>query len=189
MEEYTTLKAEKIAAEKLVEARKEDHVDAKEERQAGRVETKELMGHLVEMAKGALKGQHTMGMALTPSIEGSRSRPHRPPSSQGSEYYEDSEEQAPAPALSLLKAPQPMPALLPPRPVGGGAQQTLAACPPGGGAHTLSAKVQAIRDFLDISQPQPKAALMEAATQMGMSTEGPLPALADALIAALGITL
>jgi hypothetical protein len=193
MEEYTTLKAEKIAAEKLVEARKGDHVDAKEERQTGRTETKELMGHLVDMAKGALKGQHTMamGMALTPSLERSRPRPLRPPSSQGSEYYEEYyEDQAPAPAPSLLNAPQPMPALLPP---GGGAPQgaplTLMAAPPGGGAHSLLAKVQAIRDVLQIAQTQPKVALMEAATQMGMSTEGPLPALADALIAALGITL
>lgn len=177
VEEYTTLKAEKIAAERLVSARKEDQAEAKEERKAGRTEAQELVGHLVSMAKGALSAQHRMGMALTPSSEGSRPRLLRAPSSQGSECYEDQEDPAPAPAAapapSLLKGPQPMPALL----------------PPGGGAPSLLTKVQAIRDFLQIAQPQPKVALMEAAAQMGMPTEGPLPALADALIAALGITL
>ena len=175
IEDYTNLKAEKLAAEKLVTARQEDKVEIKEERDAGRTETKELISHLVDMAKGALSAQHKMGMALTPSSEGSRPRLLRPPSSQGSEFYEEHyEEHAPAPAPALLQAPPPMPALLPPG-------------PPGGGAHTFL--VQAIKEFLQITETQPKVALMEAATQMGMPTAGPLPALADALIAALGINL
>lgn len=179
-QEFLTLMAGKIASESIVAARKDDKADVKAERDAAATERKEALGAIVKMANTAMSSNHRMGMALTPSS--AEGRPHnRPPSSQGSEFYEDDDPPA------LLRGPTAAPAPPAPAPAGaiilGGAPAAPALV---GGGESLVSKVARIKECLGITEQQTKAALLEAAAQMGIAVDGrPLPALANALLAEL----
>ena len=176
MEEYTSLKAEKIAGQRVVASRAEDKAEVKASIDAQQAQTTNLVGAIVGMAKGAMTMNHRIGMALTPSSDVTRARLPAP-SSQGSDYEDFPD--GPMPATSLLALPQG------PAPPATGSSASSSG---GGGQMNLTAKVQAIKTFLGISELQPKLALMEAAKQVGMSTEGlTLPAIADALMTEMGI--